>query len=73
MLPFRFVKVLFMPYLYFLRSKGLMNQHYIHMQFAISMWISMFSSCKGSTICWYLDFVKFLSFLILIGNGQNVE
>ena len=43
------------------------------MQFAISMWISMFSSCKGSTICWYLDFVKFLSFLILIGNGQNVE
>ena len=62
-----------MPYPYLLYSKGLINQHYICMQFAISMWISMFSSCKGSTICWYLNFVKFLSFLILIWNGSNVE
>ena len=50
-----------------------MNQHFICMQFAISMWILMFSSCNVSTICWYLDFVKFLSFPILILNGQNVE
>ena len=62
-----------MPYLYLLRSKGWMNQHYVRMQFAISMKISIFSSCKVSTICWYLDFLKFLSFLIIIWNGQNVE
>ena len=35
------------------------------MQFAISMWISKFSSCKGSTICWYLNFVKFFHSLYL--------